>query len=107
MGPLPYSQLPDGLQPDFGPSEVEPRVGLVTLGALPWLVNFNVPLKTSDLQVIHFWSRVTCGSSFRFCLATGAPQKGLCNTQWHCRNKCCLFQGISHTVLRQGCPAGC
>lgn len=51
MGPLPYSQLPDGLQPDFGPSEVEPRVGVVTLGALPWLVNFNVPLKTSDLQV--------------------------------------------------------
>ena len=28
-------------------------MGLVTLGALPWMVNFNVPLKTSDLQVIH------------------------------------------------------
>ena len=51
MGPLPYNQLPDGLQADFGPSEVEPRVGLVTLGALPWMVNLNVPLKTSDLQV--------------------------------------------------------
>jgi glutamate formiminotransferase len=36
---------------DFGPTDVDPRVGVVCLGVVPFLLNFNVRLTTSDLSV--------------------------------------------------------
>lgn len=37
--------------PDLGPmSEPPPQSGLVTIGAVPWVVNYNVPLQEVDLQ---------------------------------------------------------
>jgi glutamate formiminotransferase len=38
------------LPPDYGPSEVSERSGLVCLGALPWVVNYNLVLQTEDLS---------------------------------------------------------
>lgn len=37
------------IEPDFGPSHVDPRVGVATVGAGPWVVNCNVPLNTPNL----------------------------------------------------------
>ena len=42
--------LPDGLKPDFGPSTLDPRHGIAVVGACPWVVNFNVLLRTKDMQ---------------------------------------------------------
>ena len=33
-----------GCAPDFGPSAADARAGVATVGAVPWIVNFNVPL---------------------------------------------------------------
>mmetsp|Transcript_19759 Transcript_19759/g.37660 ORF Transcript_19759/g.37660 Transcript_19759/m.37660 type:complete len:297 (-) Transcript_19759:245-1135(-) len=37
-------------QPEYGPQKVAAKTGIICLGAGPWVVNFNVALKTSDLQ---------------------------------------------------------
>eukprot|EP00877_Chromochloris_zofingiensis_P000750 jgi/Chrzof1/10676/Cz05g08080.t1 len=37
--------------PEFGPHEAKPSAGVLTLGAVPWLVNFNVPLHTQDMTL--------------------------------------------------------
>ena len=42
--------LPDGLKPDFGPSTLDPRHGIAVVGACPWVVNYNVLLRTKDMQ---------------------------------------------------------
>lgn len=39
------------IEPEFGPGHVDPRVGLATVGAGPWVVNCNVPLMTHDLTI--------------------------------------------------------
>lgn len=44
------SALPDGLKPDFGPSTLDPRHGIAVVGAIPWVVNYNVLLRTEDMQ---------------------------------------------------------
>jgi hypothetical protein len=35
--------------PDFGPPTADPRRGVLTVGAVPWIINFNVPLKAVDM----------------------------------------------------------
>ena len=35
--------------PDEGPRSANPRRGVVTVGAVPWIVNYNVPLATGDM----------------------------------------------------------
>lgn len=37
--------------PDLGPVDISPHMGLTCIGAVPWLVNYNVLLKCSDLAV--------------------------------------------------------
>ena len=43
-------RLPEGLQPDFGPTALDPRHGFAAVGAVPWVVNYNVLLHTEDMQ---------------------------------------------------------
>lgn len=35
--------------PDLGPSQVDPSKGVITIGAVPWIINFNVPVVTGDM----------------------------------------------------------
>jgi glutamate formiminotransferase len=46
-GSLPEQQL-SHYPPDAAPISAPPAAGVVTLGAVPWVVNFNVPLFTAD-----------------------------------------------------------
>eukprot|EP00252_Welwitschia_mirabilis_P021883 TRINITY_DN5737_c0_g1_i1.p1 TRINITY_DN5737_c0_g1~~TRINITY_DN5737_c0_g1_i1.p1 ORF type:complete len:338 (+),score=58.97 TRINITY_DN5737_c0_g1_i1:139-1014(+) len=39
------------LVPDYGPSEISSRTGVVVVGASPWVANYNVPINCSDLRV--------------------------------------------------------
>lgn len=41
--------LPQGLQSDFGPAALDPRHGLAAVGAVPWVVNYNVLLRTQNM----------------------------------------------------------
>ncbi|GLC34785.1 hypothetical protein PLESTB_001163800 [Pleodorina starrii] len=55
-------QLPDpgDLQrfpPDLGPVELPPQSGLVTIGAVPWVVNYNVPLQDVDMEEAKWLAR--------------------------------------------------
>ena len=43
-------RLPEFLQPDFGPTTLDPRHGFAAVGAVPWVVNYNVLLHTEDMQ---------------------------------------------------------
>lgn len=36
--------------PDFGPAVLDPRHGFAAVGAVPWVVNYNVLLRTQDMQ---------------------------------------------------------
>ena len=40
-----------GLEPDFGPSAIDPRKGAVLVAARPPLIAFNVDLATDDVQL--------------------------------------------------------
>ena len=40
-----------GLPPDFGPDLPPEDLGVMCVGAVPWLVNYNVTLETADLAV--------------------------------------------------------
>ena len=40
-----------GLTPDFGPDLPPGDLGVMCVGAVPWLVNYNVTLETADLAV--------------------------------------------------------
>ncbi len=53
--------MPAGMRPDFGPSKLDPRRGLATVGALPWVVNFNILLQTDDLQLARQIARAVSG----------------------------------------------
>lgn len=37
-------------QPDAGPSGADPRVGVCLIGATPWVVNYNIGLRTNDVD---------------------------------------------------------
>ena len=36
--------------PDFGPALLDPSHGFAAVGAVPWVVNYNVLLHTQDMQ---------------------------------------------------------
>ena len=38
------------MQPDFGPPSAPPKSGIVVVGACPWVMNYNVPLVSTDLE---------------------------------------------------------
>lgn len=42
--------FPATMQPDFGPRVAPPSSGIVVVGACPWVMNYNVPLTTIDLD---------------------------------------------------------
>ena len=37
--------------PDFGPTQVDPRLGVTCVGACSWIINFNVLLDTNNMTV--------------------------------------------------------
>jgi len=39
-----------GLSPDFGPTKGPFTKGVLTMGAVPWIVNYNVPVTGTDFQ---------------------------------------------------------
>ncbi|KAH9302423.1 hypothetical protein KI387_014006, partial [Taxus chinensis] len=45
------ASVPWSLSPEYGPSQVESRMGVVVVGACPWVVNYNVPIVSNDLVV--------------------------------------------------------
>jgi glutamate formiminotransferase len=38
------------MQPDFGPASAPPKSGIVVVGACPWVMNYNVPLVSTNLE---------------------------------------------------------
>ena len=36
------------VDPDFGPDQVDPRLGVMCCGAVPYVQNYNIRLKTTD-----------------------------------------------------------
>jgi glutamate formiminotransferase len=48
QGSLPFRDLAT-FPPDAGPVRASPRSGVITIGATPWVVNFNVPVTGGDL----------------------------------------------------------
>ncbi|KXZ48167.1 hypothetical protein GPECTOR_30g263 [Gonium pectorale] len=53
------TQAPDlsHCPPDMGPLEAPPRAGVLTVGAVPWVVNFNMPLKGVGLDLARQLAR--------------------------------------------------
>merc|ERR1719265_125789 len=43
--------------PDFGPPEVDPRLGVVTIGAVPWIHNYNLLVTSAALPQSELMSR--------------------------------------------------
>lgn len=43
--------------PEYGPKHPSPAAGVALIGATPWVVNLNVPLKTGDLSVARAIAR--------------------------------------------------
>ncbi|CAM6109051.1 unnamed protein product [Calypogeia fissa] len=44
-------ELGISLLPDYGPSKANPRTGVVVVGATPWVMNYNVPIASTDLTI--------------------------------------------------------
>ena len=42
--------FPPSMQPDFGPRVAPSSSGIVVVGACPWVMNYNVPLASTDLN---------------------------------------------------------
>lgn len=42
--------FPLEMQPDFGPASAPPKSGIVVVGACPWVMNYNVPLVSTNLE---------------------------------------------------------
>ncbi|GAX75278.1 hypothetical protein CEUSTIGMA_g2723.t1 [Chlamydomonas eustigma] len=55
-GALPFRSL-DHYPPDLGPTQVPEGLGVTTVGAVPWLINYNVPLLSASLQQAKLLSR--------------------------------------------------
>ncbi len=45
-----FIKLPESLVPNYGPASLDPRHGFAAVGAVPWVVNYNVLLRTQDMQ---------------------------------------------------------
>lgn len=48
-GSISQLQLGDHYPPDAGPHTATAAAGVVTVGAVPWVTNFNIPLYTQDM----------------------------------------------------------
>ena len=57
------AQLPNSLDPDFGPSVVDPAAGVVLVGATPWVVNYNVCLQTTYMALARDIARAVSARS--------------------------------------------
>jgi glutamate formiminotransferase len=44
--------------PDLGPATASAAAGVVTVGAVPWVVNYNVPLYTDDMAAARRVAKV-------------------------------------------------
>jgi glutamate formiminotransferase len=53
--------LPGSLRPDYGPAQVDPSRGLATVGAVPWVVNYNVLLGSADMAAARAIARAVSG----------------------------------------------
>jgi glutamate formiminotransferase len=38
-----------GIDPDYGPSKVDEKLGICTIGAVPLIVNYNILVRVTDL----------------------------------------------------------
>ena len=47
-----------GREPDFGPAHLHPSAGAIAVGARPFLIAFNVTLKTNDILIARRIARV-------------------------------------------------
>lgn len=43
--------------PDEGTHSASPAAGVVCIGAVPWVINYNVPLYTEDLEAVRAVAR--------------------------------------------------
>lgn len=61
QGPLPITslQLDTTLTADYGPDAPPPQHGVLCLGAVPWVTNYNILLDTRDLQYVSKLARNT------------------------------------------------
>ena len=79
-----------GRRPDFGPDEPHPQLGICTIGAAPWITNFNVLLQDVDM-------------------ATGALVVRI--TQWHCKPLgsvlSCKRRRVYILLAMFSCSCGC
>eukprot|EP00747_Dinoflagellata_sp_TGD_P119566 gnl/TRDRNA2_/TRDRNA2_173036_c1_seq2.p1 gnl/TRDRNA2_/TRDRNA2_173036_c1~~gnl/TRDRNA2_/TRDRNA2_173036_c1_seq2.p1 ORF type:complete len:351 (+),score=55.63 gnl/TRDRNA2_/TRDRNA2_173036_c1_seq2:40-1053(+) len=46
-----------GLEPDFGPQDLDPRHGAVVVGAVPWVVNYNLLVVADGLSEAELMAR--------------------------------------------------
>lgn len=53
--------LPSSLRPDYGPPQVDPSRGIATIGAVPWVVNYNVLLSSADMALARRIARAVSG----------------------------------------------
>ncbi|KAL3694724.1 hypothetical protein R1sor_008375 [Riccia sorocarpa] len=44
-------ELPPELQPDYGPTAASAKTGVVVVGACPWVMNYNVPIQSINLEI--------------------------------------------------------
>jgi glutamate formiminotransferase len=54
-------RLPPQMRPDYGPGRVDTRSGVATVGASPWIVNYNVLLATGDMEACRRVARAVSG----------------------------------------------
>lgn len=45
------------MQPDYGPKSAPPESGIVVVGACPWVMNYNVPLASDNLEAAKLIAR--------------------------------------------------
>ena len=69
--------LPTNLLPDFGPAAVHPQWGIATVGAVPWVVNYNALLDTDAMDVARQIARAvsTRGGGLPCVEAMALPHK--------------------------------
>ena len=79
--------IPDSLRPDFGPGEIDPSRGIATVGAVPFVVNYNVLLETEDLPLARQIARAVSGRggglSCVEAMALPHEQGETCTSVWH------------------------
>ncbi|KAL2633025.1 hypothetical protein R1flu_004504 [Riccia fluitans] len=44
-------EFPPELLPDYGPATASAKTGVVVVGACPWVMNYNVPVRSTNLEI--------------------------------------------------------